>query len=149
MSYKLKKPYTEEQYADFVVEHNHNNGRKIEETITALFALERNEIMKDGERIINPNYEDEIAKIEQERIKSLKMTKRVFALALQELGISYTKLKELIATNENAQLEWDLCVELERSNPLLDTMAAQMNITSDQLDYIFRKANGESLQETV
>ena len=149
MSYKLKKPYTEEQYADFVVEHNHNNGRKIEETITALFALERNEIMKDGEPIINPNYEDEIAKIEQERIKSLKMTKRVFALALQELGISYTKLKELIATNENAQLEWDLCIELDRSNPLLDTMAAQMNITSDQLDYIFRKANGEILQETV
>ena len=149
MSYKLKKPYTEEQYADFVVEHNHNNGRKIEETITALFALERNEIMKDGEPIINPNYEDEIAKIEQERIKSLKMTKRVFALALQELRISYTKLKELIATNENAQLEWDLCIELDRSNPLLDTMAAQMNITSDQLDYIFRKANGEILQETV
>lgn len=149
MSYKLKKPYTEEQYADFVVEHNHNNGRKIEETITALFALERNEIMKDGEPIINPNYKDEIAKIEQERIKSLKMTKRVFALALQELGISYTKLKELIATNENAQLEWDLCIELDRSNPLLDTMAAQMNITSDQLDYIFRKANGEILQETV
>lgn len=149
MSYKLEKPYTEEQYADFVVEHNHNNGRKIEETITALFALERNEIMKDGEPIINPNYKDEIAKIEQERIKSLKMTKRVFALALQELGISYTKLKELIATNENAQLEWDLCIELDRSNPLLDTMAAQMNITSDQLDYIFRKANGEILQATV
>ena len=38
MSYKLEKPYTELQYADFVVEHNHNNGRKIAETDNAVYA---------------------------------------------------------------------------------------------------------------
>lgn len=148
MSYKLEKPYTEEQYADFVVEHNHNNGRKIEETLTALWALEANEILKDGEPAVNPNYEEEMAAIERERINALKVTKREFALALRDFGITYTNLKELIATNENAQLEWDLCVELERSNPLLDSMAAQMNITPEQLDYIFRKANGEAVKKT-
>ena len=62
---------------------------------------------------------------------------------LQELGISYTQLKELIATNEQAQLEWDLCVELERKNPLLDIMALQLNITPAQLDGLFRYANNE------
>ena len=45
MSYKLDKPYTDEEYANFVVEHNHNNGRTIEETETAVYALEANEMM--------------------------------------------------------------------------------------------------------
>ena len=80
---------------------------------------------------------------EKERIAHLTCTKRVFALMLQELGISYTMLKQLIATNEQAQLEWDLCVELQRSNPLLDVMALQLGITSEQLDGLFMYANGE------
>ncbi len=80
---------------------------------------------------------------ERERIAKLTCTKRVFALMLQELGITYTMLKQLIATNEQAQLEWDLCVELERKNPLLDVMALQLGITSEQLDGLFRYANGE------
>lgn len=45
MSYKLDKPYTDEEYANFVVEHNHNNGRTIEETETEVCALEANEMM--------------------------------------------------------------------------------------------------------
>jgi hypothetical protein len=89
---------------------------------------------------------EEIAQKEKERIGNLQVTKRVFALALQQLGISYSQLKTLIATSEQAQLEWDLCVELQRKNPLLDVMAAQMGITSAQLDYIFRKANGEDIE---
>lgn len=98
----------------------------------------------DGEAVVeNPNYAEEQAQKEKERIAKLTCTKRVFALMLQELGISYTMLKELIATNEQAQLEWDLCVELERSNPLLDVMAMQLGITSEQLDGLFRYANGE------
>lgn len=80
---------------------------------------------------------------EKERITKLTCTKRVFALMLQELGITYTMLKQLIATNEQAQLEWDLCIELQRSNPLLDIMAMQLGITSEQLDGLFMYANGE------
>ena len=83
---------------------------------------------------------------ERERIGNLQITKRVFALGLQQIGITYTQLKELIATNEQAQLEWDLCVELERKNPLLDLMAGQLGVSSEMLDYIFRKANGEDVE---
>jgi hypothetical protein len=89
------------------------------------------------------DYEAEQAKKEAERVSKLTCTKRVFALMLQELGITYTMLKELIATNELAQLEWDLCVELERGNPLLDIMAYPLGITSEQLDGLFKYANGE------
>ena len=100
-------------------------------------------IYLNGEIVLNPNYEQEQEQKEKERIAKLTCTKRVFALMLQELGITYTMLKELIATNEQAQLEWDLCVELERQNPLLDVMALQLGITSEQLDGLFRYANGE------
>jgi hypothetical protein len=93
--------------------------------------------------VVNPNYEAEQELKERERVNKLTCTKRVFALMLQELGITYAQLKELIASNEQAQLEWDLCVELERGNPLLDVMAFQLGITSAQLDGLFKYANGE------
>lgn len=80
---------------------------------------------------------------EKERILGLKCTKRVFALILQEMGVSYSQLKEKIAENDQAQLEWDLCVELLRANPLLDTMAAKLGFTKEQVDTIFKIANGE------
>ena len=151
MSYELQKPLTDKQRADFIVEYNHKLGLKIEDTEKYLFALEPDEIMGekelDGEiipyPIIDEEYESKQEQKERERINNLKCTKRVFALILQELGISYSELKTLIATSEQAQLEWDLCVELERSNPLLDVMAAQLNISSEALDLIFKKANGE------
>ena len=146
MSYKLSKPCTELERLNFIVEYNHNKRLKLEETVDALYALEPNEMMSEGVPVLNPNYENEQAEKERERIKKLKLTKRVFMLALQELGISYANLKTLIATNEQAQMEWDLCVELERGNPLLDVMAVQLNVTSEQLDYIFRKANGEDVE---
>lgn len=103
------------------------------------------EYVLDGEEYVlkDEAWEEKQALIEKERIAKLTCTKRVFALMLQELGITYTMLKELIATNEQAQLEWDLCVELQRKNPLLDVMALQLGITSEQLDGLFRYANGE------
>lgn len=125
----LQKPYTEAQKMNFVVAYNHQLGYTINETETELQALGYTK--------------DELELEENIRISKLTCTKRVFALMLQELGITYTMLKQLIATNEQAQLEWDLCVELQRSNPLLDVMAMQLGITAEQLDGLFRYANGE------
>ena len=100
----------------------------------------------DGEFLDITNTEEYKAKQEakeKERIGNLKCTKRVFALMLQELGVDYiTVLLPLIESNPQAKLEWDLCVELERSNPLLDIMAGQLGITPDQLDGLFKYANG-------
>ena len=149
MSYELIKPFTENERYDFIAKYNQDcfgefgYALLIEETDEALYALEYNEIMIDGKPTINENYEQEQAQKEKERVNKLTCTKRVFALMLQELGITYSQLKELIASNEQAQLEWDLCVELERGNPLLDIMAFQLGITSVQLDGLFKYANGE------
>ena len=108
-----------------------------------ILETEREIIELNNEFVFKDEVEEELKQREKERIAKLTCTKRVFALMLKELGISYTMLKELIATNEQAQLEWDLSVQLERGNPLLDVMAMQLGITSEQLDGLFRYANGE------
>ena len=100
-------------------------------------------IVEDYNIKLNPNYLEIKEKREKERVSNLHCTKRVLALVLKELGVSYANLQTLIATNEDAQLEWDLCVELERSNPLLDILGAQLGISSTTIDKIFKYANGE------
>ena len=125
----LQKPYTEKERMDFIVQYNHGMNHTIKETETELQALGYTK--------------DELELQENIRISKLACTKRVFALMLQELGITYTMLKQLIATNEQAQLEWDLCEKLHRDNPLLDIMSIQLGVTAEQLDCLFRYANGE------
>ena len=99
--------------------------------------------------IMNEDWEERERQRERERIGNLNLTKRVFVLCLQKLGITYSQLKDLIATNEQAQLEWDLCVKLERKNPLLDLLANSVGITSEQLDKIFIDANKEVHDDNV
>lgn len=92
--------------------------------------------------------EEEKEKEEQERIGNLKCTKRVFVLMLEQLGLDYfNQLEPAINANRQAKLEWELCVELQRKNPLLDQLASQFDITSEQLDNLFKFANHEITQE--
>ena len=135
VKYRLLKPYSEDDRENFIVKYNHNQGYIINETETELQALGYTE--------------EEMKEKEKEHISHLKCTKRVLALMLQQLGIAYSQLKELIASNEQAQLEWDLCVELERSNPLLDILGAQLGLAPTTIDKIFKYANGEISKEDV
>ena len=144
MSYKLKKPYTEKQKMNFIVQYNHNQGLEIAEGTEYLYALEPNEVLVDGVAVINPDYEAEQELKEKERIARLSCTKRDFALMLQEMGVDYfTQLKPLIDSNAQAQLEWELCERLYRFNPMIDLMAGQLGVTPEQLDGLFKYANGE------
>ena len=130
----LNKPYTEDERADFIVEQNHNNGYEIRETETALEAWGYTE--------------EEKAEQERERIGNLQCTKRVFILMLEQLGLDYfEQIEPAINANRQAKLEWELCVELERKNPLLDQLALQFGVTSEQLDNLFKFANGEITQQ--
>lgn len=58
MSYEIRKPITDKEKADFIVEYNHNLGLKIEDTEHFIFALEANEIMGEKEIEIEiPDFE--------------------------------------------------------------------------------------------
>lgn len=105
-------------------------------------------VVQDGVLVPNPNYEKEEEEKEKERISHLKCTKRVFVLMLEQLGLDYfLQIEPKILENRQAKLEWELCVELERSNPLLDSIGAELGITPKQLDDLFKYANGEITQQ--
>lgn len=76
MSYKLEYPYTEEEKMNFIVEYNYNKGLRIETVdnyfgdtnFATHYALEANELLINGEVVVNPNYEKEQAEIIQKRL---------------------------------------------------------------------------------
>ena len=100
MSYTLQKPYTQIQKADFIVLHNHQNGRKIEETPEALYALEVDEIMQNGEIVQKTE-----AEIEEEKIKE-RQTEFEKDFFLTSLG--YIRRKVSMATGETKDFLCDL-----------------------------------------
>lgn len=111
------------------------NLDKVEETQDE-YVLDNGEyVLKDVE------WEQAKARLEREKIDNLTCTKRVFALGLQQLGISYLQLKEIISSDEQAQMEWDLCERLVRKNPLINNLAEKFRFDKNRIDEIFIKAN--------
>jgi len=71
MSYKLKKPYTDIEYANFIAEYNHRGGLKIAITDDYVYALKDNEMMNENnEPVVNPNYAAEKAAERKEKFES-------------------------------------------------------------------------------
>lgn len=138
MSYKLDKPYTYKHQLDFIVNYNHNKGMIIKETDDAIYALEADEIMQDGVPVKNPNYEQELTQKEKERVAMLKMTPRDFLLAITGMGIEWSAVKELMAQNPQVEIELNYCQYVYRGNPLLDELCVNFNVTSEQLDDLFK-----------
>lgn len=73
MSYKLNKPCNDIQRADFIVEYNHNQNLRIEETEEAIYALEENEMMGEENGIqipvVNPAYLEQKASEREENFE--------------------------------------------------------------------------------
>ena len=137
MSYKLEKPYTNEQKIRFIVDYNHKLGFKIEETETALFALDENEIMFEGSPIVDEEYSIKKEAQEQQRLATLKLTKREVFLALyKDKGITPAQIKAQIPSDE-ALIEFEYANEYYRGNPLVDMIGNLLGYTSEQLDYLF------------
>lgn len=137
MSYKLEKPYTEEQKIKFIVEHNHKMGLKIHFGNNAIYALEENEIIKNDVPIIDENFEYKKQLAEKERIGMLKMTPLDFIKALESVGVSYITIKKLCDENEEVDKQLRFCNMVYRGNELLDNLCGQFGITSEQLDALF------------
>lgn len=126
----LVKPYTEKERIDFIVENNHNKGYTIEELENG--SLQAFEMVKT---------EEEKAQEEKERIAMLKMTPREFLLAVVDMGVDYSKIKELMASNPQVEIELQYCNNVCRRNPLLDQLCGNFGVTAEQLDDLF-KAKG-------
>lgn len=126
----LVKPYTEKERIDFIVENNHNKGYTIEELENG--SLQAFEMVKTDE---------EKTQEEKERIAMLKMTPRDFLLAVVDMGVDYSKIKELMSSNPRVEIELQYCNNVYRGNPLLDQLCEGFGVTTEQLDELF-KAKG-------
>ena len=78
---------------------------------------------------------------EKERVAMLKMTPRDFLLAITNMGVEWADIKALMDSNPQVAIELQFCNNVYRGNPLLDQLCGQFNITSEQLDELF-KAKG-------
>lgn len=81
---------------------------------------------------------------EKERVAMLKMSPRDFLLACtQQLGIEWSAIKALMNSNPQVEIELQFCTFVYRGNPLLDQLCGNFNVTPEQLDELFKKANSE------
>lgn len=145
MFYRIKNEklydYADYKYDDDCLETNIITQSELDEHSNKV-------IVQNGVIVLNPNYEQEEEEKEAERVSHLKCTKRVFVLMLEQLGLDYfEQIEPLINENRQAKLEWELCVELERNNPLLNVIGGQLGITPTQIDNLFKYANGEITEE--
>lgn len=75
---------------------------------------------------------------EKKRVAMLKMTPRDFLLAITQMGVDFTKIKELMAANPQVEIELNYCNYVYRGNALLDQLCGQFGITTAQLDELFK-----------
>lgn len=130
---KLYYPCDENQRNQFIIRNNYQLGYQIKEYEDRIEAWGETQEEK----------EEREKKEREELIAHLTCTKRVIVLMLQKLGKDYYQdILPLIEANQQAKLEWDLCVELERCNPLIDQIGQELNISPSQIDQLFLYANG-------
>ena len=150
MSYKLEKPYSIKKKADFIVKYNHNNGLLIQETDTALYALEAWELL-EGDTVVDNTeaYEAEQAQKEAERKALLHLTAADVERAIYKVkGIDFEDIiaqLEVMPLAEGQEPLVDikaLKIELKannfyRGNPYVNVIGGLLGFTTEQLDEFF------------
>lgn len=145
MSYKLLKPYTQNQRTNFIIKYNRNQGLRTEETEKALYALEAWELLEGDEVIDNTEaYEQEQAQKEAERIARLFLTGADVERGIyQAKGMDFDDILEFVKANPPAGLDVKaLKIELKannfyRGNPYVDAIGSLLGFTKEQLDLFF------------
>ena len=127
---QLKKPYTEEQRLQFIVNFNHNLGYEIEETETHLNAIGYTE--------------QELRQQERDRIDALCLTRSDVERAIYaDKGMDFDDLVEYVKTNIPTMDVKALKIELRagnfyRKHPYINQLGTVLGYTYEDLDYLFQ-----------
>ena len=126
----LKKPYTENERMDFIVQYNHGMGYEIIETEEEIQALGYTE--------------EEIKLQEKERIAKLFLTGADVERGIyQAKGMDFDDIVAFVTANPPQGLDVKaLKIELKanhfyRGNPYVEAVGALLGFTSEQLDKFF------------
>ena len=145
MSYKLEKPLSIEERANFIVEYNHNQGLRIEETDLAIYALEEWEELIGDDVIDNKEtWEEELIQAEKERIAKLYLTGADVERGIyQAKGMDFDDIIAMVTELQPEGLDVKaLKIELKannfyRGNPYVEAVGTLLGFTSEQLDQFF------------
>ena len=154
MGYKLEQPYTDKERTDFIFKYNQDcfqEGYKcrIEETDTTIYALEENEILDNGEIILNPNYEQEQAEKEAERIGELTMTALDFITFLRQCGLTLEQIRAYLDSNIELDTQLKYCQNVyckvaKSVMPItIKDVTGDITITPEMVENAFKVKNGE------
>lgn len=131
-----------------------DNLQRLKDTLLFKPELKEEDIVEVPEGYIIDNFElitteekeSRDTQKEKERVAMLKMTPLDFLKAINKLGISYDTVKEIMAANPEVEMEMKYCQNVYRGHDMINKFAEQYGITSDQLDKIFKEANGEEVE---
>ncbi len=124
----LKKPYTENERLNFIVENNHKLGYTIQETEDALQALGFTE--------------EELQAQEREHLNMLSLTAADVERAIYKAkGIDFEDILKLVKDNPDIDVK-ALKIELKannfyRGNPYIEQVGALLGFTPEMLDEFF------------
>lgn len=106
-------------------------------------------IVKDGEFIKNPNYEEQKEQQKKERIAKLGMTKYdFFKYVCQPYGINYPTLISVVNSNDDIAAAWNLCGHVFRGDATLTENITKYipTMTEEALDDIYEE-HGKEINE--
>lgn len=138
MSNTLSKPFTKDEKSIFICD---NNALRIEETETALFALEKNEIMVDGEPAVNPDYEAE----QLQKAKELKLNEAVYKCSEKRYNQTFTvEIQEQeceFDTTEQTQSDLQTAAIVTANGGTYDNWVTNngvvLNLTAEDIQTVF------------
>ncbi len=145
MAYKLQKPYSQKERADFIVLHNHQNGRQIIESNSALYAIfPWEKIINDSVIDNTEEYMQQQAQKEAERIAQLNLTAADVERAIYRArGMDFNDVVALVENSRTSEIDIKaLKIELRannfyRGNPYIDAVGTLLGFTKTQLDEFF------------
>lgn len=150
MSYRLNKPFTAEEKDNFIFKYNQDCFHegyhcRIEETDKALFALEDNEIMVDGEPQINPDYEEKQRQAEEERVNNLTMTALDFLKVLYSIGLTREQVHNYLDEHPDLDEQLKYCQNVWCGvvKQLCPIVIGETEITVQMVEQAFKVKNRE------
>jgi hypothetical protein len=108
--YKLNKPYTDKQRADFIVEYNHQKGLTIQESDTAMYALEAFETLQ-GDTVIDNT--------EEYNQKILEQKQKQFTTQFFNTSLGYVKRKVTMQDGSIKDFLSDILPLLQTDIPII------------------------------
>lgn len=104
-------------------------------------------IYDNGEIILNPNYEQEQAQKEAERVGELTMTALDFITFLRQCGLTLEEIRGYLNNNIELDTQLKYCqnVYCKVAKSVMPITVGEITITAEMVENAFKIKNGETL----